>query len=225
MRPGTLLRWHALKRTLKSEIKNNSTVLDIGSYDGFASGKLTEIYSNLNIILVDLDMSGLVKAKQKNLYAIYGSALNLPVGDSTVDVVLCLDLIEHIDDDSKVIEEISRVLRKDGRFILTTPKENGVSFPLLDRKRTLEINKGWGHVRLGYSKNQIESLLHTHNLTSEKTSGYFNLLTRLTYPSVMTPKNFRSKFLIYKFIVSLEPYIKYGADEHIIIGGKRRQEF
>ena len=100
MRPGTLLRWHALKRTLKSEIKNNSTVLDIGSYDGFASGKLTEIYSNLNIILVDLDMSGLVKAKQKNLYAIYGSALNLPVGDSTVDVVLCLDLIEHIDDDS-----------------------------------------------------------------------------------------------------------------------------
>lgn len=224
MRPGTLLRWHALKKILKSEIKNNSIVLDIGSYDGFTSNKLTQVYPNINIILIDLDMSGLVKAKQKNLNAIYGSALNLPVGDGKIDAVLCLDIIEHIDDDCKVIEEISRVLRKDGRFILTTPKENGVSFPLLDREKSLEINKGWGHVRPGYSINRIEALLNAHNLTNEKTSGYFNFLTRLIYPSVMTPNNLRRKFLIYKFIVRLEPYIKYGADEHIIIGGKKHQD-
>ena len=171
-----------------------------------------------------MDISGLVKAKQNNLNAIRGSALNLPVGDGKVDVVLCLDLIEHIDDDSKVIEEISRVLRKGGKFILTTPKENGISFPLLDRKKTLEINKSWGHVRPGYSINQIEAILNAHNLTNEQTSSYFNFLSRLTYPYVMTSKDLRRRFLIYKLIISLEPFIKYGTDEHIIIGGKKHRD-
>lgn len=221
MRPGTLLRWHALKRILLSEIKNDSIVLDIGSYDGFTSRKLTEQYPGLRMILIDLDFTGLVKAKQNNLDAVCGSALNLPVKGSTIDTVLCLDIIEHIDNDSKVIEEISRVLRKNGRFILTTPKENGVSFPLLDRKRTLEINKGWGHVRPGYSRNSIDLLLDAHDLKREKTDSYFNLFTRLIYPSVMKSGKSAEKDPIYKFVVSLEPYIKYGADEHIIIGGKK----
>lgn len=221
MRPGTLLRWHALKRILLSEIVNYSTVLDIGSYDGFTSHKLTEQYPKLRIILIDLDFSGLVKAKQNKLDAICGSALNLPVKDSTIDTVLCLDIIEHIDNDSKVIEEISRVLRKNGRFILTTPKENGVSFPLLDKKRTYEINKGWGHVRPGYSRYGLDLLLDAHDLKREKTDSYFNLITRLIYPSVMKSGNSAEKHLIYKFVVSLEPYIKYGADEHIIIGGRK----
>lgn len=221
MRPGTLLRWHALKRILLSEIKDYSTVLDIGSYDGFTPGKLTEKYPGLRIILVDLDFSGLIKAKQKNLNALCGSALNLPVRDSTIDTVLCLDIIEHIDNDSKVIAEISRVLRKNGRFILTTPKENGVYFPLLGKKRTLEINKGWGHVRPGYSREGIDLLLGAHNLEREKTDSYFNLFTRLIYPSVMTSGKSAEKNLIYRFTVSLEPYIKYGADEHIIIGEKK----
>ncbi|MBA7713792.1 hypothetical protein ES703_122802 [subsurface metagenome] len=32
MRPGTLLRWYALKSILKSEIRDGSIIFDIGGY-------------------------------------------------------------------------------------------------------------------------------------------------------------------------------------------------
>ena len=37
VRPGTLLRWHALENILKSKIKDGFVKLDNGSYDGFIS--------------------------------------------------------------------------------------------------------------------------------------------------------------------------------------------
>lgn len=220
MRPGTLLRWHALKEVFKSELRDNSLVLDIGSFDGFTSNNLTKIFPNIDIILIDLDKSGLQKAIEKSLHALHASALQLPIGDKKVDIVLCLDLIEHVDDDGKVIAEISRVLKRHGKVILTTPKENGVNFPLLDRKKTEEINKGWGHVRPGYSINEIETLFNSNNLAVEKKSGYFNFLTRLVYPYTMSSKNTKSTLPLYRAIINLEPIIKYGADEHIIVGKK-----
>lgn len=218
-----MLRWAALKNTLKFEIRDSSVILDIGSYDGEISYRLKNMLPNLDIAVVDIDKSGLKLAREKGLNTLYASALKLPIEDSEVDVVLCLDLIEHVRDDDKIIKEISRVLKKEGKVILTTPMENGVSFPFLSKEKIEIINKKWGHLRKGYSLKRIQKLFENHGLFIEEKSSYFNFLTRLIYRfSVISKISFKGKNLLYRIIIKLEPYIKRGTQEHIIIGKKGR---
>ena len=121
VRPVTLLRWHTLKRVLESEIKEGSTIFDIGGYDGFISYNLKKLYPKLNITTIDIDKAGLHEAIERGLNALYASALGLPIKDNLVDVVICLDIIEHVQEDCSLIKEMSRVLKKGGKVILTTP--------------------------------------------------------------------------------------------------------
>lgn len=221
MRPGTLLRWNALKSILKSEIKDGYVILDIGSYDGFISYNLKKFFPNLKITIVDIDKVGLNLAKEQGLNTLCASAFELPVEDNQVEVVLCLDLIEHVKEDNKVIKEISRVLKQNGKVILTTPSQNGVSFPFLSKERIDIINKEWGHTRKGYSLEDINELFKDAGLTIEKTNKYFNFFTRFIYRfSILSNIPLRGKSLLYRLILKLEPYVKYGAEEHIIVGKK-----
>ena len=144
MKAGTLLRWYALRGILRSEVRANSVVLDVGGYDGFIVYKLIELLPNLKDIVVDLDKEGLNTAKGYGLDTLSASGCALPIQDNSVDIVLCLDLIEHVEDDYKLINEISRVLKRDGRVILTTPMRDRSLIPFLHMEA---INKSWGHVR------------------------------------------------------------------------------
>lgn len=44
----------------------------------------------------------------------------LPVGDGTYDVVLCSQVLEHVEDPARAVSELGRVLRSGGRLLLTT---------------------------------------------------------------------------------------------------------
>lgn len=53
---------------------------------------------------------------------ILNSPLNhLPLKDGSADVVLCLDVLEHLKNDKGAIKEISRILKKGGIAIITVP--------------------------------------------------------------------------------------------------------
>ncbi len=221
MRPGIPLRWHALKNILKSEIEAGSVILDIGGYDGYISHKLRGIFPHLKIAVVDVDKSGLGIARECDLNAICASGLALPVGDNRIDVVLCLDIIEHIEEDYLLISEISRVLKKKGKIILTTPMQNGISFPFLSREKTDALNKSWGHFHKGFSLEKIKMLFEKNGLKIVTTGSFFNLISRFVYRfAVLSGVPLRGKGILYRLIILLEPYIKYRAEEHLVIGEK-----
>lgn len=50
-----------------------------------------------------------------------GSVLNIPCEDEKFDLVIAQEVLEHVNDPFKAIEEISRVLKKDGYFYLQLP--------------------------------------------------------------------------------------------------------
>ncbi len=221
MRPGTLLRWHSLKNILMHEIKGSSTILDIGGYDGYISYRLKKIFPNLIITVVDTDEIGLELAKNRGLNIICASALELPIKDKEYDIVFCFDLIEHIKEDLKLLRELSRVLNDDGKIILTTPMKDGVSFPMLNKKKNEIINKNWGHVRKGYSLDQIEELFKLSHFIIDKEDRYFNYFTRVVYRLIiLSGIPLKGIGLLYRAIIRLEPYIKYGSEEYIIVGKK-----
>jgi SAM-dependent methyltransferase len=50
-----------------------------------------------------------------------GDVCALPFADGTFDLVLATDIIEHVDDDGAALREIRRVLKPDGRVLITVP--------------------------------------------------------------------------------------------------------
>jgi SAM-dependent methyltransferase len=59
----------------------------------------------------------LVESPQTDLV---GSIEQLPVEDDTFDIVLCIQVLEHVDDPPRAIRELHRVVRPGGRVLLST---------------------------------------------------------------------------------------------------------
>jgi SAM-dependent methyltransferase len=51
----------------------------------------------------------------------FGDAMNLPLGDNTIDTILCTEVLEHIPNPEKAIAEFARILRPGGTIITTAP--------------------------------------------------------------------------------------------------------
>ncbi len=52
---------------------------------------------------------------------------DLPFGEASFDVVVCCDVLEHVDDPQRVIDECARVLRAGGLFLYDTINRNWLS--------------------------------------------------------------------------------------------------
>lgn len=63
----------------------------------------------------------LKRKKREFWHPICGTITNLPYRDRCFDFISCLDVLEHIKNDKSAIEEISRILKKDGIIIVTVP--------------------------------------------------------------------------------------------------------
>ena len=72
----------------------------------------------------------------------------------TFDQILCLETIEHILDDQKLVTDLAARLNPGGRLLMTTPYKHYK--PLLG-DRLSEAEDG-GHVRYGYTRAELEAL-------------------------------------------------------------------
>lgn len=107
--------------------KNQISVLDLGCGDGEVTLKLlleSGIFTNstLKVTGVDISQKALsVFTARTGFEAISSEVTNLPIPDSSVDLVVLDDVLEHLEDTDKCMQEINRVLRGDGLLLLSTP--------------------------------------------------------------------------------------------------------
>ena len=105
------------KIQLQKEYCKEGSVLDIG------------FSANPNIFLKDavgLDIA-LPKIVPENYKEAFQCNLNyekIPTSDETFDNVIAGDVIEHVENPSFFLREINRVLKNDGRLIISTPQAN-----------------------------------------------------------------------------------------------------
>lgn len=71
------------------------------------------------------------------------------------DQVLCLEVIEHIIDDRKLLRDFARLIRPGGRLLLTTPFRDHA--PWVDE--VVSDEEDGGHVRSGYTHAEMRRLL------------------------------------------------------------------
>jgi len=113
-----VLRWAFTE--CECRLHRGSIALDIGCGRGF----IVKLLEELGSYAVGLDISESLIKKAKGLSVVLGDALEIPFKSLSFDLITCFETIEHIAKPELVINEICRVLRPSGIFILTTPLKN-----------------------------------------------------------------------------------------------------
>ena len=132
---------------------------------------------------LDLDANLLEKAKSRVPDALFvvGDAVHTPFREETFDFVLCSDVLEHIPEDGKALNEIHRILSEDGIFALTVPID-------VERHWVWEIRELFGldksfwmrfyyHVREGYQLESLTSLLSQTGFSTEKNAFCYGIFS------------------------------------------------
>jgi ubiquinone/menaquinone biosynthesis C-methylase UbiE len=114
-------RHDLIKRYLRSTYssKANLRILDIGCGTGAMSAKLTDLG---DVFSADFHPLALSYCRKRNLGRLCAAdAMRLPFRGESFDVIVALDVIEHLPDDSLAISEFQRVLKPGGRIVATVP--------------------------------------------------------------------------------------------------------
>lgn len=108
-----------LERFLKLWVKRKSRALDVGC----GSGRNIQLLSGYSDWVMGLDRSpaALALAAERGLPIACADGHGLPIADSSMDLVSAFDVIEHLDDDMRALEQFHRVLRPDGLLLISVP--------------------------------------------------------------------------------------------------------
>jgi len=132
----------------------------------------------------------------------HGVGERLPFGDRTFDLVLCVDVLEHVDSPSQTLVEISRVLKPGGLFCFDTINRTWQSrlvmiWLLEDLLR--EIPQGIHDWRKFITPQELTNLLAQHGFSTIAIHG-FNLFGRNPLENIAALRhywktgNFRVRF-------------------------------
>jgi SAM-dependent methyltransferase len=120
-RPGVVA--HHLKKYEFARSRIGGFVVDVACGVGYGTdylGSATDLVVGIEIADDAIRIAG-QRYRHDNVYFVQGSAENLPFRDTSVDAVVCFEGIEHFTDPERHLEEVTRVLRPNGTYLLSTP--------------------------------------------------------------------------------------------------------
>jgi len=142
---------------------------------GCGMGYFSEMAQKNGAIVTGIDVGKKLveKSRQKvpNGKFIIASISNLPFKDETFDLILCTEVIEHVENQNKGLSEVFRVLKKGGYLVLTTP--NRIFKPIFDFLSLVGIRPYHGHEKWFYLSKLRKLLSYKGNILKEE---YFNFV-------------------------------------------------
>jgi SAM-dependent methyltransferase len=185
-----------------------SSVFEVGCGEGYTLSYLKD-----NLICdwvggVELFHDAAEKAKQRNIDLVLEGDVNnisLPIELNSLDVILCLDVLEHLVDPWTTLTYLRTFLKKDGVLICSIPNVRNwrVVFPLIFKgewKYTKEGLLDKTHLRFFTKKTAIELLeVSSYEVDRVESTG----LEKWRKPSILnflTLNIFRS-FLEFQYII------------------------
>jgi 2-polyprenyl-6-hydroxyphenyl methylase / 3-demethylubiquinone-9 3-methyltransferase len=132
---------HVLTKKLKLDPKR-LRVLDVGC----GGGLLAEEFARLGCLVTGADpsASALDCARQHAVATrlpieyVHAAGENLPFSASSFDVVCCCDVLEHVDDVTLILQQISRVLKPGGVFFYDT-----INRTLMSKLVAIKLAQDW----------------------------------------------------------------------------------
>ena len=158
----------------KAAIGDGARILHIGCGDGYLDSYLSGRFFSVmgvDINFVELQSASIMNAGRNVGYVLIDGFI-LPFQESSYDEIVCIDVLEHAEDDVLLVREMSRVLKKGGGLTITVPNAD---YPLtfdpinylleVSTGRHLPLGMwGFGHRRL-YNVESLSGLLESVGLT------------------------------------------------------------
>jgi SAM-dependent methyltransferase len=154
-------------------------VLDVGCGTGANSAWLSQRAGRRLIVGLEPEPYALELARRRGLavHFICADAARLPVASGSATLILCCDVLEHIEDDRAACRELARVLAPGGLLVATVPTGPG-----LWSQHDLAL----GH-RRRYRRGELEQRLREAGLAIDACHG-FNLAL---WPVIWAVRRFR----------------------------------
>lgn len=123
--------WHTNKLHALLDLVDESQIqpkkiLDVGCASGWLLSEMKKVYPKSSCTGVDLYDKAIAwgNKKYKTVSLLRADAHKLPFRKETFDVIICTEVLEHVEDPGKVLLEIKRVLKKNGRAIIEMDSGN-----------------------------------------------------------------------------------------------------
>jgi ubiquinone/menaquinone biosynthesis C-methylase UbiE len=121
------------------DLQPSDRVLDLGCGTGWASRRLAKLVPRGEVVAIDVADEMLRRAEQAssgigNVRYIWGSAEQIPAGDSSFDKVLSVESFYYYADQGKALEELRRVMAPGARLfiLINLYKDNKYSLRWVD---------------------------------------------------------------------------------------------
>ncbi|MEO6787896.1 MAG: class I SAM-dependent methyltransferase, partial [Chthoniobacteraceae bacterium] len=121
---GNVVIEHLHRYAIAGQFATGRDVLDIASGEGYGSHLLS--LNARSVVGVDVSPETVSHARARyerpNLTFREGCCAAIPLPDASVDLVVSFETIEHIQEHTRFLAEVVRVLRKGGQMIISTPE-------------------------------------------------------------------------------------------------------
>jgi ubiquinone/menaquinone biosynthesis C-methylase UbiE len=115
--------WERRRALLLAEARAGERVLDLGCGAGRFVAALRD--AGADPVGVDLADGAIERARRNVPGADFRPMTDtIPLEDSSIDLVWCSEVLEHVPDTARVLSEVRRVLKTGGRLLVTTPSHD-----------------------------------------------------------------------------------------------------
>lgn len=136
---GLIDRFHGVVRDEVAALAP-STLLDVGCGEGFVLQALGPLATGAHAVDLSEDAVAVCRETNPGVQAEVGSATDLRFDDDAFDVVVCLEVLEHLEEPPVAVAELARVCR--GHLVLSVPWEPWFQLGNLARGQYLDR---WGN--------------------------------------------------------------------------------
>lgn len=161
-------------------------ILDVGC----GAGLLTENLVAQNAVWgVDISLLLLTMAKQKGLKSILSSADALPFRTKNFDIVLCVGVIPYYREPGKIISEICRAIKPEGKIVVSSSANSFILRLVRYMKKALGLKSQLERL---YTCKELEKILKSEGITIEDSCiGYNDKIWSFS----KGPMNYKQKLL------------------------------
>lgn len=206
--PGRLRIWHVIRELKQLGLWKDEplAVLDAGGAEGSFCYYVARRFSEWQVILADNATSAVEKANAirsslqlNNLDVREVDLLRLGEREA-FHLVVCSDVLEHIEDDQTVVANLAAALKPGGILIVTSPSvPQPKHLPLVAwRERRIGFSPSdYGHVRQGYSEAHLQRLFEDAGLVTKRVRRTFGFFGTLMFDIFFVTGDSRPNPLIY----------------------------